>query len=118
MMSLMTLLLVALPIAVALLAVPLSLVAIRGQIIDELPAAVIDDLKVKGEVEADVVVVPIERQADYFYEVLNELEHRGQQEKLEKSFGKKVQNFTGKESYQLGDLTKAAVKRVRGTDDK
>jgi len=111
--SFMTLLFVALPIAAALLAVPLSLVGIRGQLIEELPAAIVDDLKVKGGAEADVVVLPIERQADYFYEVLRELEVRTQREKHERSLGKRVQNFTGKESYQFGDLTKAAVRRAR-----
>mmetsp|Transcript_65784 Transcript_65784/g.170041 ORF Transcript_65784/g.170041 Transcript_65784/m.170041 type:complete len:158 (-) Transcript_65784:103-576(-) len=81
-------------------------------LLTDLPGSVKSDLSLRGGVDADVSARPSEEEADYLFEALAAID-RAAEERRKTEFGKAINEFTGKDHYQFGDITKTCITKMR-----
>lgn len=80
----------------------------------ELPGQVASDLEERGGVKAAVVALPAEQEANHFFRILEEIkEEEAAAERKRDQVSKAVQDFTGKDEYKFGDITKTILKKAK-----
>merc|ERR1712032_112111 len=95
----------------------LVLQRVAEEMLVELPGQVEADLATRGGVEASATAVPVAQEASYLFQFLEDLDREEAAAEREKKLDvcRALQDFTGKEEYKFGDITKTLIKRASKT---
>merc|ERR1719210_1686613 len=80
--------------------------------LQRMPAEVQTDLEQKGGVEANVTALSFSDEAEFLFDMIDELNKEELAARGKHGLKKSVQEFTGQDTYQFGDITKELVRRA------